>query len=162
MPRSRSIIAIASGSIWGIVSDIPHYLEPPHFYTNSMAALVPRNGLIVVERADIFVEAVETEPGLQLRYLLDWDTAMLPESPRGEVSGYHELENLQRAGYHAASIEQSSEFLARQADFWVITDPTEQWFARRIQNNLTFATQKVGTFQREDRTETVWHIHRLQ
>jgi len=96
---SLRIVALAlfGGTVYSALIYLPaHFVLPPHSYTQTMANALPHNIPIVVERSDIFAEAVFSQPELKLRYLLDWDVVNLPESPRGDVSGYHEMDNWKR------------------------------------------------------------------
>lgn len=163
-----AVVAIAGATTWGAMFDMPRFFTiPPHTYTSSLQARIAHAGPderstpIVVERVDVFAESVFTQPNLPLFYLLDWDTVLSPASPRGDVSGYHEMQNWQRAGYYANHIQNSDLFLSQQRNFWVISDPTELWFDRHVRNNPAFKIEQVGEFRRELDTETVWHVSRV-
>jgi len=155
-------LALFGGTAYSALFYLPdHFVLPPHSYTQKMANALPDNIPIVVERGDIFAEAVYSQPELKLRYLLDWDVVNLAESPRGDVSGYHEMNNWRRSGYYADSIAPSQQFLDTKSEFLVISDPKEQWFVRRVKDNPAFAVERIGQIIRENDTETVWHVHRL-
>lgn len=158
-----AVCATFGGTIYGAVWDMPaFFVLPPHAYTSAMSSQLPRDLPVVVERVDVFAESRVLEPQVQLRYLLDWDTAVDPAAPRGDVSGYHEMENWKRAGYYASSIQDSAAFLSSTPDFLVVSDPDKLWFTRRIKSDPAFVIDRVGTFRREKDTETIWRVHRIE
>jgi len=63
--------------------------------------------------------------------------------------------------YFADSIVPSQQFLDSENEFLVISDPTEQWFVRRVKDNPAFAVERIGQIIRENDTDTLWHVHRL-
>lgn len=109
-------------------------LLPPRDVVRPMAALLPVGVPVVQLRADVadMLWAYAPERRGQVVYVLDWETAMAPESPLGDVSGYHEMENWRRVGYFAGQIVDGAEFLQRTERFVVMESGGEQWFARRI------------------------------
>lgn len=156
-----AVLATACGTVWGAIWDMPNfYTIPPHSYTSRMASILPRNVPVVIERVDIFAESIVAEPEISVHYLLDGETAQLPESLRGEVSGYHEMQNWQISGYYASAIQPSEQFLAQEREFWVVSDPSELWFTHRVQNNPAFTVERMGEFRRESDVETIWHVRR--
>jgi hypothetical protein len=155
------VLALVLATTYDVRHALADYPYPPHEYTAALAQTLPRNLPVVVERLDIFVEALSAHPQLPLYYLLDWQTATDPNSPRVEVSAYHEMQNWQRAGYHPESIMDSARFLQSTPEFWVITDPSYLWFQHRIQHNPLYSVEQAGEIHRDHLTETLWHVKRL-
>jgi hypothetical protein len=158
---SAIVLALCLATAYDVRHDISTYPYPPHQYTDALADTLPHNIPVVVERLDIFVEALSAHPQLPLYYLLDWQTATDPSSPRVEVSAYHEMQNWRLAGYHSQSIMDSAHFLQSTPEFLVITDPSYLWFQRHIQHNPGYSVERVSEFHRDQLTETLWHVKRI-
>lgn len=141
---------------------------PPHDYTASLASQLPDQLPVVFERVDIFdvMTAYRRTPQKPMYYLLDWETAMAPESPLGDVSGYHEMANWKKVGYFSGSILNSEDFLARFNDFVVCDDRSEKWFERRILNQPQWTLSSLGEFvpQGQPAEQVAWgcHLWRVQ
>jgi hypothetical protein len=155
------VLALGLATTYDVRHNLAAYPYPPHAYTAALADALPRDAPVVVERMDIFVEALSAHPKLPLYYLLDWPTATDPASPRVEVSAFHEMQNWKRAGYHPESIQDSACFLESTPEFWIITDPSYLWFQRHIQHNPAYSAEPVRELHRDQLTETLWHVKRL-
>ena len=142
---------------------------PPYDFTQALARMIPDGVPAVVERADVadLMWVYQPKTALSTFYLLDWDTAMAPESPRGDVSGFHEMSNWRRLGYFSRSIQDSDEFLKSRRDFVVVDDVHEQWFERNIQGGNQWQTELIGVFvpeafsgeSRSTWTAKIWRVH---
>ena len=128
----------------------PSYWQLPAPDKNAaLLPLLPENVPIVVEAVDLFDQllAYHRQPRRDFVYLLDWENVTSPSSPRGEVSGYHEMENWRKVGYFSGSIQYSEVFLSRARTFVVIDDPGLFFFERRILHNPAFTVEPLGTFR---------------
>jgi len=144
----------------------PSYWRYPAPDSNlGLIPLLPKDLPIVVEAVDVFDQllAYHREPGYQFTYLLDWENVTAPGSPRGEVSGYHEMENWRSVGYFSGSIQYSDTFLAQTPAFVVIDDPGLFWFDRKIRLNPGFEVQALGEINRGPKsagTLKLWLVRR--
>lgn len=147
------------------VVDYPAKLDfPPLDFTPSLAQQLPRGIPVVFERPEEFDVMLhqQSAPNLPMFYLLDWDTAIAPESPRGVVSGYKEMETWRQVGYFSDSIVDSDKFLNTINDFIVVDDANILWFERRILHNPRWDIQKLSDYRHGFWSETIWKVHRRQ
>ena len=171
--RVGSAVFLAGLCARGIRREVRNYYSrmeyPPVNFTGDLTKMLPRNMPIVVERADVadLIWAYQRPWARSTLYLLDWQTAMAPESPRGDVSGFHEMENWRSVGYFAESIVDSSTFLAHQQEFAVVDDAEEQWFERRIQADPHWQCERIGYFAppianpsvQKKWSAVIWRVH---
>ena len=138
----RYFVATALCAVFSfvIVQAAWHYpknpILPPLAFTGNLTARFPHGVPVVFDRIDLFdmMVAEGNEQGLQSVCLLDWPSAISAESPRGQVSGYHVMENWRRMGYYSAHILDSEEFLRNTSQFYVVNDPENPWMKQRILN----------------------------
>lgn len=152
--------------LWVALISFPSYWEYPAVDANlDLLPLLPKDLPIVVERVDLFDQllAYHRQPGNRFIYLLDWKNVTDPDSPRGEVSGYHQMENWREVGYFSGSIQDTDAFLANTPDFVVIHNPGLLWFEHRIRHNSHFEAQalvNVRTGPGQSTSSTLWLVHR--
>lgn len=77
---------------------------------------------------------------------------------RGEVSGYHEMENWRNVGYFPDSIQYATDFLAKQQTFAVIDVGGILWFEDRILRNPSYEVSLVATYSHADNGLGVYRI----
>ena len=135
---------------------------PPRDFTGALAEQLPRGVPIVFSRIDMFDVMLHyrSAPDLPMMYLLDTGVALMPSSPRGLVSGTHEMENWRKVGYFSQQIVPSSEFLATAQRFVVVDDPKIPWMRVRILDQPQWRAEHIGKFCRGVWTENVWLVQR--
>ena len=112
--------------------------------------------------------AQQWKTGRPIRYLLDWQNAIAPDSPLGDVSGYREMEVWRKLGFFSGSISDWNQFLAATPDFYVVDDPKERWFEHRLQSNPAWEVVRLGPFHvpstnpldQDQWQATLWQVHR--
>ncbi len=135
---------------------------PPLDFTGELASRIPRGLPVIIERPDIFdmMLAQRRAPDLSFYYLLDWNTAISPESPRGIVSGHHEMENWKRVGYFSSSILQSDEFLSTTNRFVVMDDSDLKWFEFRILKHPEWKITPIADYRNDPWSGKLWLVER--
>ena len=135
---------------------------PRRDWTGDLAAMLPRNEPIVIQRADIFDLMVyyRSAPDLPMYSPLDWSLALSPESPKWLVSAMHEMENWKFAGYFADRIVYSDDFLRTHSKFVVVADEITPWFNARIATQPGWHVRKLGVFDRGIWASTIWEVTR--
>ena len=125
--------------------------------TAELVRALPRGLPIVVEPVDLFHRLVlyRQEPALAYVSVLDWKQATGPDSLRGEVTAFHEVENWRKAGYFASSIVDADAFLRRSTPFAVIDVDGLRWFEDRVAGDPAFRTKLLGTVRAGDGAEVV-------
>ena len=129
------------------VVQFPSYWQvPAPDLSLTLVSLLPKDLPVVVEPVDLFDQllAFHRSSGYHFIYLLDWENVSAPESPRGEVSGYHQMEIWKHVGYFSGSIQESQTFLAQTPAFIVVEDPRLPWFKRKVLPNATFEIEPLG------------------
>jgi hypothetical protein len=69
-------------------------------------------------------------------FVLDWESAVLPNAPVGPTE--YKLMAAMKRNYPEHDIEESDQFLARHARFYVIDEAGLFWFKRRIRDNPAY------------------------
>jgi hypothetical protein len=94
----------------------------PKDYTVALNEKLPKGFPVVCEDAYTFTELVGRQhaSGIDYVYLLDWKYSVAPAAPRGEVTEFHLMENLDKAGYFPGSFRYLDSFLAGNARFFVV------------------------------------------
>ena len=135
-------------------------LVPPFDFTETLAAQIPSGLPVVFERPDIFHIMLFQQPTMRSVYLLDWETAIDPASPRGMVPGFHEMATWKKVGYYSNSILDSQDFLSKADDFIVVQDQQALWFDHRILNNPDWETRKLAIYKNSIWSGTIWRVHK--
>ncbi len=151
VPEFAGIVLLGI-TLWIAVVLFPSYWKLPGVDTNlQMLPMLPRGIPIVVEPVDLFDQllAYHRQAGYNFVYLLDWENVNAPSSPRGEVSGYHEMENWKKVGYFSGSILDSDSFLAHTPVFAVVDNANTLLFERKIRTNPDFQIESLGVVHRD-------------
>ena len=142
----------AGFAVWAVVIacvQYPGYARYPSQGPDRSAGLIamlPRGLPIVIEPIDVFDQMVlyHQQPGLHYVALLDWKQANAPDSLRGEVAAFHQMENWRKVGYFSSLIEDSDKFLARREPFVVVDIDSLHWFENRVRGDAYYETQLLG------------------
>jgi hypothetical protein len=94
----------------------------PKNYTDALSEKLPKGTPVVCEDAYTFTEMLGSQhaSGIEYIFLLDWNQSVAPTAPHGEVTEFHLMENLRKAGYFSESIQYLNHFLAKNDRFFVI------------------------------------------
>lgn len=159
--RGAAAVAGAGLVVWAAVIAVVQYPAyaryPGPDDTGELVQRLPRGVPIVVEPVDLFHRLVLYRQGRGLHYVsvLDWKQATGPDSLRGEVTAFHEVENWRKAGYFATSIVDANAFLAQSKPFAVIDVNGLRWFEDRVAERPEFRTRLLGTVRVGDGSEPV-------
>ncbi len=118
---------------------------------------------VAFERPDMFDVMVLQHPAEANRfhYVLDWPIAIDPGSDRGLVSGYHEMENLERTGYYSPQmVESTPAFLGSTNRFVLVTAPGLLWLPKRVLNNPEWKATRLDRFNAGFWSEDIWLAER--
>jgi hypothetical protein len=167
MLRSALPAAVLLLALWNARHGDTH--EPDYPYPNYTAELLQSlpPGIPVVD-TDVasFVELHYYHPdglGHALLYPTDWPVALDPANTGG-VSGPHEMDNFESVGIYADSIRPTSQILAQNRDFLIITahGPSPNlWLARRILSNPNYRVTRLAVFQNDINSFDIWQVHTL-
>lgn len=139
---------LAGALWWTAVVQFPSYWVYPAADTSAgLLARLPKGLPIVVEPIDLFDQllAYHRQEGYRFVCLLDWENVTDPASKRGEVSGFHQMENWRKVGYFSGSIEYVHQFLAQTPEFVVVDDPGLLWFERKVLPDPRLAVKLLAT-----------------
>ena len=140
-------VTAAGFAVWAMMIaavQYPGYARyPGPDQSGELVAVLPRGLPIVIEPVDLFDQLAlyHQEAGLHYTVLLDWKQATAPDSLRGQVAAFHQMENWRKVGYFAASIEDSEAFLRRGTPFIDVEIDSLRWFEDRVQGNADYATE---------------------
>lgn len=163
----RSVLGVVAAGLLLWTGEIawvlyPKYAAyPGHDVTAALVQALPRGVPIVVEPVDLFDRLVlyRRAPGLAYVSVLDWAEATSPNAPRGEVSGFHQMENWHTVGYFTESILDTATLLGRGKPFAVVDVDGLHWFEDRVRGNPGFVVELLTTLRLPDGSNVrIWMV----
>ncbi|SEG18847.1 hypothetical protein SAMN05421819_2117 [Bryocella elongata] len=142
----------------------PRYLrQPSHDFTILLSQRVGDTALpLAIPRVDLcdVMVAEAQQPHPRVLCPLDWPFALSPLAARGEVSGYHEMENWRTFGYYSGSLIEADEFLRNTPHFLVLDSPTTPWLKFRIFPSTQWTAIHLRDLRVGSDDEQLWEVAR--
>ena len=117
---------------------LPGFILSPKNYTDSLAALLPKDQPVLLENAWIFTEVIgrQHDSGVKFVYPLDWAQSISPSAPRLEVTQFHLMQKWKEFGYFSGSIL-PLEVVVHQNSRFIIVDPHTEPYPRSLADTPT-------------------------